>query len=72
MKVKFTFHAGFIILFILGLFSACGQLGELVGVEPKGSCVYGPPGYRVCITGTYEGECTNNYLNGTWSKDGGC
>jgi len=38
---------------------------------PKGACVYGPSGMRVCINSTYRNECIENY-GGTWHGGQNC
>lgn len=53
------------IITMLSLFFIIFHLSSSAFRGPKGACVYGPPGMKVCIDGVYEDECKNNF-KGVW------
>ena len=60
-----------IVVIALGLMSIVGT-GTGVGEnEPEGACVYGPPGSKACVHGTYRDECQNDF-NGVWYEGKTC
>jgi len=59
----------FLISFVVGFVLSC-EKG--VDSKPTGKCIYGPPGYKVCINGTYKKECEEDFLNGRWYEGQKC
>ena len=57
----------FLISYVLGFLLSC----DILDYKPKGRCVYGPPGYKVCINGTYEDECKDDF-KGSWYEGEKC
>ena len=37
----------------------------------KGACIYGPPGLKACVNGTYKKECEENF-KGQWLQGQRC
>lgn len=50
---------------LVGLTLAILACHVLEPSEPTGKCIYGPAGYKACVSGTTQKDCVENF-RGAW------